>query len=297
MNQPASFGEELKRWRNTRGRAQLDLANLSGYSQRHISFLERGRSLPSRRTVVVLAEALDIPLKDRNKLLQAAGFAPMFSSEPIDSDYLSCAVQAFEKVLDSHRPFPAIVVDRAWNLYAGNDNAFQLFQMFLDEPLVVTQDAPLNVLRLCLSPKGVRPHIKNFQAFGHNMLAQLRHYLDLDPANQSLQALIAEFESDPELRNHISDTELPKAAPISVMEFARGESEMRLFTLVSQLSNPRDTTLAELRIETFLPVDDATRHALNAIDAQILAAKAETERNAKEKQPTSQVLWMRADTA
>ena len=297
MNQPASFGEELRRWRNMRGRAQLDLANLSGYSQRHISFLERGRSLPSRRTVVVLAEALDIPLKDRNKLLQAAGFAPMFSSEPIDSDYLGCAVQAFEQVLDSHRPFPTIVVDRAWNLYAGNDNAFQLFQMFLDEPLSVSQDSPLNVLRLCLSPKGVRPHIKNFQAFGHNMLAQLRHYLDIDPANQAVQALIAEFESDPELRNHISDTELPQAAPISVMEFARDDSQMRLFTLISQLSNPRDTTLAELRIETFLPVDDATRHTLNAIDAQISAAKAETKLSAEEKQPTPQVHWVRVDTA
>ena len=181
MSQQVQFGQALRRWRTKRGRAQLELANLAGYSQRHISFLESGRSQPSRRTVVTLAEALDVPLRDRNGLLQAAGFAPMFSAEPLDSEFLRFALEAFEKVLQSHRPFPAIVVDRAWNMYAGNDNAFGLFEMYLHSPAAISDQTPLNVLRMTLSPEGTRNYIRNWPEYAQNILNHLKRDLDFRP--------------------------------------------------------------------------------------------------------------------
>lgn len=293
MSEQAHFGDELRRWRTKRGRAQLDLANLAGYSQRHISFLESGRSQPSRNTVVTLAEALEVPLKDRNTLLQAAGFAPMFSAEPLNSEFLQFAIQALETVLESHRPFPAIVVDRAWNMYAGNDNAFGLFQMLLDQPIIANEQSPVNVLRLCLSHQGFRPYLQNWPDFAQNMLNHLKRELDFDRSNESLQTLIKEFEADPEIAARTNSKEPPRLSPVSTLEFERDGRSLQLFTMISQISNPNDATLAELRVETFLPANEATRSVLNAIDANILAERTMGKTNDKQ---GSNIHWIRAGT-
>lgn len=273
-----TFGEELRRWRTKRGRAQLELGLRAGYSQRHISFLERGRSQPSRTTVLDLAEALEIPLADRNALLQSAGYAPIFTAEPLDGDRLRLAVESFEEILKSHRPFLAFVVDRAWSLYASNENGLAFFGRMLDRPLSFDVEAPPNILQLCLSPEGLRPRIRNWPSFARNMLSHLKRDLDFDGTNERLQSLIAQLESDPELSAHEPSEAWPASDPFSLVELEGipglgAGARLRMFSMTSQFGNPLDSTLSELRIETFLPADGATRAALVALDAEV-----ETER-------------------
>ena len=277
-----TFGEELRRWRNKRGRSQLELAAQAGYSQRHLSFLESGRSKPSRKTVLNLVEALDVPVHARNGLLQSAGFAPVFSAEPISSDALRFALQGLSKVLDSHRPFPALIVDRAWNMYAANLNALVLFNMFTAEPIEVSIEQPLNVLEMSLSENGIRTSIQNWPEFASIFVAQLKRDLEHDPADELLAGLIHRFGADPELRAYQNSQATPPPAPFATITFARNGVQARLMTLVSQFAAPADSTLASLRVETFFPADQATRELLHELDRQHFAT-ANTD---------PQVMWL-----
>jgi hypothetical protein len=142
--------------------------------------------------------ALDVPVKERNGLLFAAGFAPVYSNEALDSQRLHPAIVALETVVQSHRPFPAIVVDRGWNAWAGNDNAFALFQRFLDRPLITDPSRPLNVMRACIEPDGIRRFIVDWRGFAATLLVHLRHELVFEGDNTDLRSLVEAIESDPE---------------------------------------------------------------------------------------------------
>lgn len=266
----SAFGEQLRSWRSRRGRSQLELAELAGYSQRHISFLESGRSQPSRKTVINLSEALDVPVKARNGLLQAAGFAAVYSAEPISSEALRFGVATLEKVLEGHRPFPALIVDRAWNMYAANLNAMLLFNLFTVTPIQVSVEQPVNVLELCLSADGIRPSLSNWAEFASVFLTQLKRDLDHDPSQEHLRGLVHRFAADAELRAYLSSQETPGGNPFYTMNLARNGLEARLMTFVSEFAAPADSTLAELRVETFCPADEATRELLNQLDEEHL---------------------------
>lgn len=261
------FGEELKRWRGQRGKTQLELSMVAGYSQRHVSFLESGRSKPSRATVLVLAEALNVPIKDRNQLLHAAGFAPMFSHEPLISQRLSGAVSVLETVLQNHRPFPALVVDRAWNVVASNINALALFGRFVED--TSKMGAAMNAMRLCIDPNAMRPFITNWHPFMSSVLTRLKHELAAEGEHPELRDLIDNIENDAEFQAKARDPSAALQGPIASLCLRRGEHRAELFTLMSVFGTPNDATLSELRIETFCPADDATRALLLAIDAEI----------------------------
>ncbi|MFU8817520.1 MAG: helix-turn-helix domain-containing protein [Pseudomonadales bacterium] len=284
----SAFGQALKTWRSQRGRSQLDLALVSGFSQRHLSFLESGRSRPSRSTVVILAEALEIPVKERNALLHAAGFAPLYTAEPLDSAGLRSALGALESVVQSHRPFPALIVDRAWNLLGGNDNAFALFQRFMDQPLAADADHPQNAMGMCLDHRGLRPWIRNWAPFMASLLGQLKTQL-VHAESADLRSLIERIEADAEFRAHGRDGAESVGTPVPTLALARDGMEMELFTLHSAFATPNDATLAELRVETFFPANEASRAALLALDAELRGADPQ----AAQRPPL--VAWRRAN--
>jgi transcriptional regulator with XRE-family HTH domain len=265
----SAFGQRLKQWRLQRGRTQLELALVSGFSQRHVSFLESGRSRPSRSTVVILAEALDVPVKDRNDLLHAAGFAALYSQEPLDSQRLHHALAALESVVQSHRPFPAIVVDRAWNVLGGNDNAFALFQRFIDHPIAGDTSKPLNAMGACLEHDGMRPYILNWRPFASSLVVHLRQTLAYGGENADVRKLIERIESDPEFRAYGRDSAEAVDTPVATLSLARDGVRVDLFTLLSTFATAHDASLSELRVETFFPANDASREVLVAIDAEL----------------------------
>lgn len=264
-----AFGAQLRHWRKTRGKTQFEVSHISGYSQRHVSFLESGRSRPSRTTVITLAEALDVPVKERNTLLTAAGFAPLYSHAPIDSARLAHATAALERVIQSHRPFPAIVVDRGWNTYAANDSALALFQMFMASPLPTGGERPLNAMQLCLDHSGLRPHISNWAEFVAALLIRLRHELAFDGDDEGLQSLVHTIETDDEFIGHTRQTDATAESPLATLCLERDGRRVNLFSLISTFGTPNDATLAELRVETFFPADEHSRETLLAIDAAL----------------------------
>jgi transcriptional regulator with XRE-family HTH domain len=271
MKTATGFGTQLKRWRASRGKSQLELSMIAGYSQRHVSFLESGRSQPSRATVITLAEALDVPVRERNSLLQAAGYAPVYGHEPLDSATLHPALTALETVVQSHRPFPAIVVDRGWNMLAGNDNAFALFQRFLDTPLTFDPARPMNAMRACIDPHGMRRYIVGWDAFAASLLVSLRHELAFEGDNADLAALIEAIETDPEFRPSNREPSPGIVPPVATLSLARDGFRVDLFTLLSTFATANDATLSELRVETFFPADDASRAGLLRLDAELNA--------------------------
>ncbi len=242
---------------------------IAGYSQRHVSFLESGRSQPSRTTVITLAEALDVPVKERNGLLHAAGFAPVYGSEPLDSAALHPALQALERVVQSHRPFPAIVVDRGWNMLAGNDNAFAFFQRYLDQPLLGDGVKPMNAMRNCIDPAGMRRYILDWHEFAAAALVHLRHELTFGGDNADLRALVDSIETDTEFSSRGRELRSTAVQPVATLSLARDGARVDLFTLISTFATPNDATLSELRVETFFPANEASRAALLALDAQL----------------------------
>ncbi len=258
MNDIRSLGELIRDWRQRRGLTQLQLADTAETSTRHVSFIETGRSLPSRAMLLRLADRLDVPLRERNVLMTAAGLAPIYPERRIKDDpALAQARKAVELVLRGHEPYPAIAVDRHWNLLARN-RAMGPLHDGSSAPFLIEQ--PLNVLRLSLHPQGLAPRILNLGEWRAHLLHRLRHQADTtgDPV---LHALHEELNGYPG----------PEHPDLPVSGFSSFAVPMRLRTPVGVLSfistttvfgTPMDVTLSELAIETFLPADDATANLL-----------------------------------
>ena len=304
MTQNRRFGEQLRYWRHARGRTQLDLSITAGYSQRHLSFLESGRSQPSRETVIALADCLEVPVSDRNELLQAAGFAPVYSAEPIESGRLEEARRAIEEILTSHRPFPALLVDRAWNTNqypdgrrkdtvlnaeatgwfvwnmatwdlreAVNRSAQALFRTFIRRPEAYPDDFGFNAIRLCIEDTGVKRYIDNLGPFLISVLGQLKVEVQRAVVHEELSSLVDDIQKElREIRTRTAP--FPDAdLPIGCLKLRRGDIELTLFTMMSAFNFPLDSTLAELRIETFFPADQGSRAYLVALDESIEATE------------------------
>jgi transcriptional regulator with XRE-family HTH domain len=252
----ATLGDLLRDWRRRRHLSQLDLALDAGVSARHLSFLETGRSKPSREMVLHLSEQLEVPLRDRNALLLAAGYAPAYEERPIDSPEMAPARDALEKVLTGHEPYPALVVDRWWNLVAAN-RAIGLFTGLVAPHLL---EPPANVLRASLHPEGFAPHIANLGEWRAHLLDRLRRQVALT-GDARLARLHEELAGYPGGDGH----EVTGAEIAVPLRFRTDERELRFFGTIATFGTAVDITLSELAIEAFFPADEHTADALRSL--------------------------------
>jgi transcriptional regulator with XRE-family HTH domain len=260
-----SFGDLLRGWRQRRRWSQLDLACRADISTRHLSFLETGRSSPSRDMVLHLAEYLAVPLRERNVLLTAAGYAPVFGERGLDDPALAAARQAVEQVVKGHEPFPAIAIDRYWTLVTSNGVATRLL-CGVDPPLL---RPPVNVLRLSLHPAGLAPRIANFREWRAHLLARLGHQIDAT-ADAALVELLRELRDYPVPDGGEAGASAPGTAHAGVVVPLRLVTSLGVLSFISTTTvfgTPLDITLAELALEAFYPADAATGEALRTLAA------------------------------
>jgi transcriptional regulator with XRE-family HTH domain len=248
------LGDLLKMWRSKRRVSQLDLASQAGVSPRHLSFVETGRSKPSREMVLHLAEHLDVPLRDRNAMLTAAGFAPVYRESALDAPELASVRQAIEVILANHEPRPAFVIDGAWNLLEANAGITAFLELISPELL----EPPLNVIRASLHPRGLSRYIMNFDEYAAHVIERLNRQLAAT-ADPGLEALLDEVMAYPDVARAIGDTVLPPPAAVLPMHFRLDDgTELRFFSTMTVFGSPLDVTIAELAIESFFPADEAT---------------------------------------
>ena len=249
----ASVGPLLRDWRQRRRLSQLDLALEAGVSARHVSFVETGRARPSAEMVLHLAEHLDVPLRDRNRLLLAAGYAPRFAQHAIDDPELAPVREALQLVLDGHDPYPAAVVDREWELVVGNAGLALLLEG-VDPALL---QPPVNVLRLALHPEGIAPRVVNFGEWRGHVLDRLAKQV-ATTADERLAALYDELAGYPGPA-HEHDTTDPVHDVVTPLKIRTDDGVLSFFSTIATFGTATDVTVAELAIESFFPADAHTR--------------------------------------
>jgi transcriptional regulator with XRE-family HTH domain len=253
----APLGTLLRDWRQRRRMSQLDLALEAGVSARHLSFLETGRSKPSREMVLHLSDQLEVPLRDRNQLLLAAGFSPAFAERPLDAHEMSPVREALDRILKGHEPYPAVVVDRWWDLAAANAG----IAMLTAEVAPHLMEPPVNALRVTLHPDGMAPRIRNLPEWRAHLLDRLRRQVTVTHDDR-LAALHAELSDYPGGEASLPAHEPGIAVPLRVVVAG---TELSFFSTISTFGTAVDITLAELAIEAFFPADEATSdYLLNA---------------------------------
>jgi transcriptional regulator with XRE-family HTH domain len=258
---PRPFGEHLRHWRQHRRLSQLDLAHEAEISTRHLSFVETGRSLPSREMVLRLAERLDVPLRERNALLVAAGYAPMYRENSLDDPELAAARDAVDLILKSHEPYPALAVDRHWNLVTANSMLPHLLAG-ADPALLQGQ---VNVLRLSLHPQGLAPMIVNLTQWRSHLFERLRQQIHAT-GDAALSALLEELRGYPvpagadEL--HMEGEHLGVVMPF---RFRSSFGVLSFISTTTIFGTPVDVTLQELALETFFPADAFTGEVLRKL--------------------------------
>jgi transcriptional regulator with XRE-family HTH domain len=255
-------GELLRTWRNRRHRSQLALSHEVGVSTRHLSFVETGRSKPSPELVLALAEHLDVPLRGRNELLLAAGYAPRFSERPLDDPAMDQIRSSLQRMLDAHDPYPGVVVDLQWNVVQANQAALVLTQGLPSELL----GPPLNVFRVCLHPEGMASRTTNFDEWATYLLGQLRRTLLLtaDPAVEALLDEVSGYPGLPDVDPRGAGVTDEPDVLVPFRFLGADGVELSLFTTLTSFGTPRDITIDELAVELFFPADDATERALRS---------------------------------
>lgn len=254
----ASFGSGLRWWRERRGFSQLDLAGAAETTQRHLSFLESGRASPSREMILRLATVLDLPLRQHNALLLAAGFAPAWRESDLSAPELAQVNSALDYMLAQQEPYPAFVVDRRWNLLRANAGAGR-FVEFLTGPAPAAPSAePVNLAVALVSPEGLRPFIVNWEEVALYFLRGVQADAVADGTRQTAELLtrLLAFPGLPALSGIPAPGET--RAPVLTIHFRRQETSLRLFTTIATLGTPHDVTLQEIRVECFFPMDEPT---------------------------------------
>jgi transcriptional regulator with XRE-family HTH domain len=251
------FGVALHGWRTRRRVSQLELAMRANTTQRHVSFIESGRSLPGRSMIVRLAEALDIPLRERNALLLAAGYAPVYSETDFDDPSLAAVRTALGRVLDGHLPYPAVITDRHGHLVAAN----RTFTALIRDVAPELRRPPLNVPRVLLHPHGLAPRIVNLDEWAWHILDALRQHA-LRTSDDELDALADELERLVPEPPRSNPDHIGFAVPLRLR---LGDDELHLLTTLTHFGTAVDVTVAELRLEAFLPADDRTAALLNTL--------------------------------
>jgi transcriptional regulator with XRE-family HTH domain len=245
------IGLLLRQWRERRRLSQLDLSSQANVSTRHLSFLETGRSRPSREMVVHLSSKLDVPLRERNNLLLAAGYAPAYAESPLHAPQMSAVRTAVRKVLEGHNPYPAIMVDGNWNIVDAN-SSFSLFTVGVAPELLVP---PINALRLTLHPQGMAPRITNLAEWRAHLMHRMHRAAAMD---DKAAALYAELIAYPCEQAGV-EVDLPGPGDIFVpLNLRHGDRTLSFFAMIATFVTARDITVAEMAIESFFPANPET---------------------------------------
>jgi transcriptional regulator with XRE-family HTH domain len=262
MQHDLSFGDQLRDWRQRRRMSQLDLAAEAELSTRHLSFVETGRAKPSRDLVMRLAEVLELPLRSRNALLLAVGYAPPFTERPFDDAALSAGREIVQRVLNCHMPFPSLAVDRHWQLVAANAAVGSLLAGLPAELL----EPPVNVLRLSLHPRGLAAQIVNLADWKRHVLDRLKGQVE-QSADPVLEAMIDELRAFPAPASKAPATAASMIAVPLILDTAHGR--LTFLTTTTVFGTPVEVTLSELAIESFFPADAETAARLSALAAAL----------------------------
>ena len=264
-DEPA-FGMLLRDVRRARRLSQLDLALQAEVSQRHLSFLESGRSRPSREMVVQLAQALDLPLRERNRLLHTAGYAGIYPQRKLETADMQPVRAALDLMLRHHEPYPAVVVDRAWNLFMANEAMTRLTALSGDADAMwqrVCGDGPRNLFKLTFHAEGLRPMIANLDEIAPPFLARTAREALEHPEVQDVLDEVLRYPGLPSKLRHI-DLEASRL-PVLPTHFRLGTVDLRMFTTLTTFGTPQDVTADELRVESFFPADEASATILKGL--------------------------------
>jgi transcriptional regulator with XRE-family HTH domain len=264
MTTSASSGDLLKRWRTVRRISQLDLAATADVSQRHLSFLETGRANPSREMIIHLASVLEVPLRDRNRWLTAAGYASMYTEYRIEEPAMDQVRHVLTLILDAHAPFPAYVVDRTWTLVMTNEPAAALTASLVSPDLGSLFQG--NILKLVTHPQGMRSAIVNWDDAAGALIHRLQREISERPGDEALQILFDEIRAYPDVGRLIRSPNTPTGRDLLVPFHIRSPiGDMRFLTTISTIGAPFDVTLEELRLEALLPADAETEAILRSL--------------------------------
>lgn len=259
----AYCGVLLRRWRAARRISQLSLALDAGISTRHLSCVETGRAQPSREMVLRLAETLEIPLRERNLLLLAAGYAPLYRQTSLDTPEMDAARQAVDFLLRQQEPFPAIVIDRYWNIVKMNSGS----ESFLGRFPICDSLKPYNAVRLVFHPSGLRPFIENWDAVAARIMQRVHHASVAAPSDAKMKCLIDELLSYSAVPSRWCVPNLDEPpSPFLTINYRWKNFTLRLFSSLTTFGTAQNTALQETHIEVFFPADEATRVTLTAID-------------------------------
>ena len=259
----SNLGTLLQYWRSVRGMSQLALAIEAKVSPRHVSFVETGRAQPSREMVLHLANTLNVPLREQNGLLLAAGFAPIFRESSLDAPEVRVVRTALDAMLAKHEPFPAVVMNRAWDILAANTAATRFFGHLLGD---TPAPSPGNVVRMMFDPTLLRPWVANWAAVAESLVRRVHREAVGGVKDESLIALLAEAMAYPGVPDRWLDVDADKPlVPIIPVQFAKNGRTYTFFSAVTTLGTPQDVTLQELRIESFYAMDAETEDNIRVI--------------------------------
>jgi transcriptional regulator with XRE-family HTH domain len=252
------FGSLLADWRHLRRVSQMTLAMDAEISQRHLSFIESGRAQPSRETVLTITEALDMPLRARNELLDAAGFAAFYPERPLEGAEMDRTREALRRVLGHHEPYPAMVLDRSWNILMTNDASMRVISQCISEPAMaqISPDGRPNFMRLMFHPSGMKPHVRSWARTAPILIGRLRREAAAYPGSPSKKLLRELLPDAP--ATFIPGIDDAPLAPTVALELEIGDEVLRLFNTLTTFGTPQDVTLQELRVEMSYPMDDAS---------------------------------------
>jgi transcriptional regulator with XRE-family HTH domain len=250
-----AVGELLRHWRRERRLSQLSLALEAATTARHLSFIETGRSQPSRAMVLRLARALDVPIRERNQLLLSAGYAPLYGEAGLEDEAAAQVRAALEQMLASHEPHPAVLMDRHWDILRANDGAQALFGWLLGERAA----EPANVIRLMFDPGGLRPYVANWEAAAEALVQRVHREAVGGVPDSRTRELLAEALAQPGVPRRWRTPDLARPPlPVVPVSFAKDGVALSYFSAVTTLGTPQDALLQEIRIESFFPADAAT---------------------------------------
>jgi transcriptional regulator with XRE-family HTH domain len=277
--QPATeLGALLRHWRDIRGKSQFELSLDTGVSQRHISFIESGRSVPGRQTLLDLAQALDIPLRERNTVLLAAGYAPMYSEGAWNAAEMQTITDALGRILRQHEPFPALVMDRYWNVLMANDAAPRFFNGFID---MAARDGPRNMLHLIFDPDGMRPFIADWESVAKSLIQRVYRETVGRVVDEKTRELLTALLAYPDVKAEwkspkvLGAMAVTSSMPVIPLSFVKDDKVLNYFSMVTTVGTPQTVAAQELRIESLFPADEVTEryHATMVNDVEALRSR------------------------
>ena len=255
---PNEIGALLRQWRGARNKSQMEASLDAGVSQRHLSFIEIGRSVPSRETLISIAEALEIPYRDRNSLLLAAGYAATYEDAGWDEQELHSITKALDRMLRQHEPYPAIVLDRYWNVLQTNAAAPRFFNSFVD---LSARRQPRNLLHLMFDPVGMRPFVVNWEEVARTLIQRVYRESVGRIIDEKSQALIGALLAYPGTKSEWRNPQVrrvPSDLPVVPIRFVKDGESLSYFSMLTTLATPQAISTQELRIETMFPMDEVT---------------------------------------